>query len=63
MPEAFLGLFPGQVLPLVPQLEPPAATGGGKRTRARNQQGEFKADDPATPEVNEAYAELEDGEP
>lgn len=61
MSEAFVSLFPGQPLPYVPPLEDPAKS--SKRTRARNQDGEFRADDPATPDVNEAFVQAEGGEP
>ena len=60
MSEAFVSLFPGQPLPFVPPLDEPARA--SKRTRARNQDGEFRADDPATPDVNEAFVAPDAGE-
>ena len=34
-----------------------------KKTRARTEDGQFIADDPATPEVNEAWVEVEPAKP
>lgn len=66
-----------QVVPVMPaeqeqleqqpeQPEQPAtvAKAPSKRPpRARNRQGEFKGDDPSTPDVNEAYVQPEQGNP
>jgi len=43
--------------PQVPEPEPESSPEPGKRVRARTKKGTFKADDPATPEINEAYEE------
>jgi len=38
-----------------PEPEPVIEAKASKKKRARNESGEFKSDDPATPEVNEAW--------
>jgi hypothetical protein len=58
MYEAFRPLFPGQPVPMVPPLEEPPVKPA--KRRARQAEGQFKGDDPSTPEVNEAW---EEGEP
>lgn len=63
MSEAFVSLFPGQVLPQVPEIKAPTKTSEKRPARARDKSGEFQADDPATPDVNEAFIEQEDGNP
>ena len=35
----------------------PAKKAPAKKTRARNEDGHFVADDPSTPDVNEAYVQ------
>lgn len=35
----------------------PASTSKASKTRARNKQGEFEGDNPATPQVNEAWVD------
>jgi len=35
----------------------PASTPKSSKTRARNKQGEFEGDNPATPQVNEAWVD------
>lgn len=56
MSEAFVSLFPGQVLPQVPEVEVPEAS-APTRKRAHRKDGTFQGDDPATSDVNEAYRE------
>jgi hypothetical protein len=40
--------------------KPAKKTAAKKKTRARNKDGHYVADDPSTPDVNEAYVEVED---
>ncbi len=40
--------------------KPAKKTTAKKKTRARNKDGHYVADDPSTPDVNEAYVEVED---
>lgn len=35
----------------------PASTSKASKTRSRNKQGEFEGDNPATPQVNEAWVD------
>ena len=67
--EPFMSLFPGEPVPLVAPLETvPAANvepleptdKRRRRVRARDGDGQFVADDPTTPGVDEAW---EGGEP
>lgn len=70
--EPFLPLLPGQPVPEVAPLETvpgsdaaaaePAAK-KGRKVRARDDDGQFAADDPATPEVNEAWVAEGAGNP
>jgi len=39
--------------------KPAKKTTAKKKTRARNKDGHYVADDPSTPDVNEAYVEVE----
>ena len=66
--EPFLPLFPGQPVPMVAPLETGAdaasaepAAKKGRKVRARDGEGQFAADDPATPDVNEAWVAEEGG--
>jgi hypothetical protein len=67
--EPFMPLFPGEPVPLVAPLETVPATDVApveltgkkrRRVRARDGDGQFVADDPTTPSVDEAW---EGGEP
>jgi len=40
--------------------KPAKKTAAKKKTRARNKDGHYVADDPSTPDVNEAYVEVGD---
>jgi hypothetical protein len=40
--------------------KPAKKTAAKKKTRARNKDGHYVPDDPSTPDVNEAYVEVED---
>jgi hypothetical protein len=68
--EPFLPLFPGQPVPMVAPLETVPASDAApeqpaakkaRKVRARDGEGQFAADDPATPDVNEAWVAEEGG--
>jgi len=46
-----------EVTPKAPPKKAPAKKPAAKKTRARNEDGHYVADDPSTPDVNEAYVQ------